>query len=138
MPDPPITNSPASAAPAPGFTWAKEDGAFADGWIDRLPPDLRGEASLRVMPSIPDLAKSYVATKKRIGAKLEMPGENATPEQVSNWRRTVGAPDRPEGYLGETPSLRPEAVPEHLWDTESERKFLSLAHKHHLPPAAVK
>jgi len=75
---------------------------------------------------------------KLIGMKMEMPGEKATPEQVANWRRTVGAPEKPEGYLGEAKSLRPELVPEQYWDAEGEKKFLALAHKHHLPPAAVK
>jgi hypothetical protein len=144
MPDTDTTNTtstdtPTSAEqPSPGFAWAKEDGSFHEGWLEKLPEDLRGNASLRVLGSLPDLAKSYVETKKLMGAKLEMPGEKATPEQLANWRRTVGAPEKPEGYLGEAKSLRPEIVPEQYWDAEGEKKFLALAHKHHLPPAAVK
>lgn len=130
--------SPATQSASAGFTWAKEDGSFSEGWIDRLPEDLRGNASLRVLGSVPDLAKSYVETKKLIGSKLEMPGEGATPEQLAAWRKTVGAPEKPEGYLGEAKSLRPEAVPEGLWDVKGEQQFLALAHKHHLPPAAVR
>lgn len=121
-----------------GFTWAKEDGTFSDGWIERLPQDLRGEASLKVLPGVIDLAKSYVSTKKLIGTKLEMPGDGATAEQLAAWRKTVGAPEKPEGYLGDAKSLRPDSVPENLWDAEGEKAFLALAHKHSLPPAAVK
>jgi len=123
---------------APPFSWAAADGSLQSGWMDRLPEELRGNASLRTIGSVPDLAKSYVETKKLIGTKLSAPGENATPEQIANWRRTVGAPDRPEGYVGETGTLRPDSVPESLWNPEGEKQFLALAHKHSLPPGAVK
>jgi hypothetical protein len=131
-------NDTISGGGGSGWTWAKEDGALNDGWLDRLPGDLRGHASLKVIGSLPDLAKSYVETKSLVGKKLEMPGQGASPEQIAAWRKTVGAPERPEGYVGEAKSLRPEAIPENMWDVESERKFLAVAHKHHLPPAAVK
>lgn len=129
----------AAGAGAPAaWSWAKEDGAFNDGWQDKLPDDLRTSPSLRTIGSLPDLAKAYVATKSMVGQKLEMPGEGATPEQVANWRKVTGAPDKPEGYLGSAKSLRPEALPEELWDAKSEGQFLAIAHKHGLPPAAVK
>jgi hypothetical protein len=66
------------------------------------------------------------------------PARGATPEQIAQWRKTVGAPDKPEGYYGETKSLRPESVPAEYWDPNSEKQFLDIAHKHSLPPAAVK
>ena len=34
-----------------------------------------------------------------------MPGEGATPEQVAAWRKTVGAPEKPEGYRGDAKTL---------------------------------
>lgn len=120
------------------WSWAKEDGTFSEGWLDKLPGDLNGHASLRSIGNVPDLAKSYVETKKLIGTKLEMPGEGATPEAVAAWRKTVGAPEKPEGYLGDAKSLRPEGIPEDQWDAAGEKEFLALAHKHSLPPGAVK
>jgi hypothetical protein len=132
------SSSQQSEASSSSWNWAKEDGSLSDGWLEHLPDGLRGHASLKPIGSLQDLAKSYVETKKLIGAKFEMPGENASPEQIANWRKTVGAPDKPEGYLGEAKSLRPEAVPENLWSAETEKQFLALAHKHHLPPGAVK
>lgn len=132
-----------AAAPAVGegaaapWSWAKEDGAFNEGWLEKLPDNLRGNASLKVIGSVSDLAKSYVETKGLIGKKLEMPGEGATPEAVTAWRKTVGAPDKPEGY-NDGKSMRPDTVPEANWDPASEKQFLAIAHKHHLPPGAVK
>lgn len=126
-----------ASAPAPAFSWTSPEGALSAGWTDRLPEELRGNASLKTVTSLPDLAKSYVETKRLIGAKMGVPGEQATPEQIAAWRRTVGAPDRVEGYQTEGKSLRPESIPEGLWDANNERKFLEIAHKHHLPAAAV-
>lgn len=123
---------------ATSFAWAKEDGALDPAWLDRLPGDLKGHAALKAIDSIPNLAKSYVETKKLMGTKLEAPGEGATPEQIASWRKTVGAPDKLEGYYGEAKTLRPDAVPEGMWDAGNEKKFLEIAHKHHLPPSAVK
>jgi hypothetical protein len=124
---------------APAFAWAKEDGSLDPAWIDRLPDDIKGSDSLKPISTIIDLAKNYVHTKSMVGKKLEAPGENATPEQIAAWRKTVGAPENPDGYYPEgTKSLRPEVVPEGLWDANNEKAFIELAHKHHLPPAAVK
>lgn len=122
------------------WTWADEGGKFSEGWLDKLPEELRGEASLKVVDSVGNLAKSYVATKKMVGKKLEAPGEGATPEQIAEWRKVVGAPDKPEGYYSDTvKSFRPENVPAEFWDEGSEKKFIAeVAHKHHLSPAAVK
>lgn len=123
---------------AASWSWAKEDGTFSDGWADKLPDGLKGNASLKTIQSLPDLAKAFIETKGLVGKKLEMPGEGATPEQVAAWRKTVGAPEKPEGYRGDAKTLRPESLPEDAWSAEAEGKFLEIAHRHHLPPAAVK
>lgn len=136
-PAPPAVN-PSGAAP-PASPWFKDDsGNFADGWQSRLPDGLKDHASLRAINSIEALTKSYVETKGLVGKKLEAPGPDATPEQLAAWRKVLGTPDKPEGYYGEQKSFRPDAVPEDAWDAETEKGFLALAHKHHLPPAAVK
>jgi len=129
--------APAESTPAP-WTWAKEDGSFSEGWLDKLPENLRGHSSLKVMPSLVDLAKSYVETKSMVGKKLEAPGEGATPEQLASWRKVLGTPETPEGYLGDAKTLRPDTIPETLWDAGAEKSFLAIAHKHNLNPAAVK
>lgn len=120
------------------WAWTKEDGTFSEGWADKLPDGLKGNASLKTIQSLPDLAKAFIETKGLVGKKLEMPGEGAAPEHVAAWRKTVGAPDKPEGYRGDAKTLKPESLPDELWNTDAEGKFLEIAHKHHLPPAAVK
>ena len=75
----------------PPVSWVKDDGSFSEGWLDRLPDDLKGHASLKVLPSLTDLAKSYVQTKSMVGKRLEAPGENATPEQLTEWRKVLAS-----------------------------------------------
>lgn len=131
----PVTTAPATTG---GTSWIKDDGTFGEGWQSKLPEDIRNADSLKVMGSFTDLAKSYVATKAMVGKKLEAPREDATPEQIAAWRKTVGAPDDVQGYYGDAKTLRPDSVPEALWNADSEKAFLAIAHKHHLPVAAVK
>lgn len=132
------TAATTQATAATPWNWADESGKFSDGWVDKLPEGLRGEASLRVIPDLPTLASTYVSTKKMVGAKaLEMPGEGAPAEQVAAWRKLHNAPEAPEGYLGEAKTLRPDAVPEALWDKSKDAKWAGIFHKHSLPPAAV-
>ncbi|SKA88827.1 hypothetical protein SAMN02745166_01492 [Prosthecobacter debontii] len=120
------------------WSWAKEDGTLNQGWQDKLGDGLKGNSSLATIQSLPDLANAYVSTKALVGKKLEMPGEGAKPEDIANWRKVVGAPEKPEGYRGEAKNLKPEGLPDEMWNADAEAKFLALAHKHHLPPAAVK
>lgn len=129
-----------ATTPEPGgqWAWTQSDGGFSEGWTEHLPEQLRGHASLKTINSLPDLAKSYVETKAMIGKKFEAPGKDATPEQIAAWRRVVGAPEKTDGYYANTRSYRPDSVPENMWDAESEKRFLAVAHAHHLPPAAVK
>jgi len=53
------------------------------------------------MASPADLLKSYRALEQKISAGELRKGlpENATPEQVAEWRREQGLPEKPEGYL---------------------------------------
>lgn len=130
----PAAGDPTTPPPVPQVT-------PADDWKAGLPEIFRSTPALKPFGEfktqdemLAALATSYASTKAMVGKKLEAPGDNATPDQVAAWRKVTGAPEKPEDYG----SLRPEAIPEDLWDKEGEGKFAALAHKHHLPPAAVK
>lgn len=127
-----------AAAPVSAPSFVNPDGSFADNWLESLPPDIRTSASLAPIKNIGDLAKSYVHTKGMVGKRLEAPGADATPEQLAEWRKIVGVPADLTGYLGDAKTLRPEGLAEDMWDAKAENDFLTIAHKHHIPPAAVK
>lgn len=74
-------------------------------WRASLPEDLRSE---KVFESIkgkdwseagPVLAKNYLNAQKLVGAeKLVIPGKDATPEQIADFRKKLGVPEKPEEY----------------------------------------
>lgn len=124
-------------------------GATPD-WKESLPDSWRNVPSLAPftsfdgeMISVPKemvdkLGDSYANTKKLVGSKLERPGTDASAEQQAYWRKVNGAPDTPEGYLNEGKSFRPESIPVEAWQGGMETEFMTIAHKHALPPEAVK
>lgn len=71
--------------------------------IDALPEDLRSVESIRKFAqdgkvSIPNALKSYVELEKMLGNSIRVPGENATNEEKTRFRRQLGVPDSPDDY----------------------------------------
>ena len=116
-------------------SWISADGALTDGWQKALlGEEFHDNATLGTFKDLNTMAKSLVDTKAMVGKKLEAPGEDASPEQLTAWRKTVGAPETADDYG----SLRPESVPADLWDDGGEAAVREIAHKHSIPPAALK
>ncbi len=82
----------------------------------------------------PVLAKSYVETKKLVGAKttLKIPDEHSTPEEIAAYRKAIGVPDTPQDYR----ITRPEAALTG-WDETAEQNFLAKMHELGTPPHTV-
>ena len=126
--------APATLAPTSPWTWAAEDGTFSQGWHDKLPDGLKGDPSLAVFQSLPQLAKAYKETKSMVGKRTAPPTEKSTPEEVAAWRALMGAPESPDDYG----TLKPDDIPDQMWSPEIEAEAKALAHKYHLPPAVLK
>lgn len=141
--DPPsiIANSggsaPAAAGDAPA-SFVGADGGFVEGWTSKLPEDLRDAgASLGKFKTVTDLAKSYHHLEKTIGARPQgviIPSEKSTPEEVAAYRKALGVPDKVEEY-----NFKPDEMPEGMtWTEGNAKQFAEVAHKHNIPPAAMK
>ena len=108
------------------------EGKFADGWHDKMPAELKDYIpSVRSFDGVGSLIKGYGELKKMLGAKIEPPGEGATPEQIAKWRQTVGAPEDLKGY----DIAKPEGATE--WDDGLLDVAKQWAHQNHLPPKAL-
>ena len=96
-------------------------------WRDSLPEDLKGDPSLQSFKDIPALAKSFIETKKLVGAKqgVTIPDEKATPEQRAAFHKALGVPDEAAKYQ----IKRPDVALDLGWDDKAEGEFLSTAHK---------
>lgn len=85
------------------------------------------------------MAKGFRGLEQLLGKKSQavvIPNEKSTPEEVAEFRKALGIPEKPDDYLG---SLKPQALPEGVQFDESMAKAAAeLAHKHNIPPAAMK
>lgn len=127
----------APTPPAPPVGLLNADGTFTEGWLDRLPDELKeSRASLEKFQNFEQLAKSYTSLQSVMGKKADavyLPTDKSTPEEIAAFRKAAGVPETAEGY-----NLKPEQLPEGLqWDDELGRGFAEIAHKHNIPAAAM-
>ncbi len=114
----PATGNPAAVLPAP---------VSGTSWRDSLPDDLKSNATLGNFKEVSDLAKAHVHAQSLIGKKgVFVPGENASPEEVSNFYKSIGMPDA-DKYAINAPKDR-EISPEFM------TKFKEAAMKAHVLP----
>jgi hypothetical protein len=114
----------------------RDDGAFNEGWAERLPEDLRAEApTLTRFPDFTELARSYTQLRKRLSEKVPAPpGKDAGPGEVAAWRKLAGIPENADGYEFRTPEKLPDGV---TWPEGLLKDFAGIAHKLNIHPAAA-
>lgn len=95
--------------------------ATSEPWYGQLPEPLTvHQKFLDQFKDRDTFIKSAADTKAALSKKLEgfvkLPGENATPEELSAYRKAVGVPDDPTGYevtapeVANLPGFDPEAL----------------------------
>jgi hypothetical protein len=116
-------------------TYVQPDGTLSDGWTDHLPDDaVPYKETLAKYKTVPDMAKALANANALIGKKLGVPGEKSSPEEISAYRKALGVPDSLEEY-----DFTPAEVPEGFaWDKAAMQPFAEAAHKHNIPPGAMK
>lgn len=95
-------------------------------------------ALLKRLGSPADMLKKLLSQEQTIrrGAHKVAPSlpENATDEQLAEYRKAIGVPETPDGYgLKFAEELKPTEA-----DTELLNGFLADMHRQHMPPAAAK
>lgn len=130
MTDPASTPTPAPApapaaspAPAPSPTPTP---APAANWFDTLPEDLRANETLTRYPSIEELARGHVETKKLATSRVPTPGD--TPESFKAFADAIRPAD---------PSVYEINVPEGM-SSEFADNFRAAAHEIGLPAPFAK
>ena len=97
-------------------------------WRESLPNELKTDKTLDRFNKggVPELAKSWIEAQKVISKKgIVVPGEKATPEEIDAFHKSLGRPDKPEGYELSKPEL-PEGM---VYDENQTKAFATLAHK---------
>ena len=128
---PAATETPATATQG----YVNPDGTFAEGWANNLPEDSAAyKDTLSKYKSVPDMAKALANANALIGKKLGVPNEKSSPEEVAAFRRSLGVPDTIDEY-----KFAPDALPEGMtWDDNNVKNYAEIAHKHNIPPSAMK
>lgn len=124
-----------STAPTQHTGYVNPDGTFAEGWTNNLPEDSAAyKDTLSKYKSVPDMAKALANANALIGKKLGVPNEKSSPEEVAAFRRSLGVPDSIDEY-----KFAPDALPEGMtWDDNNVKNYAEIAHKHNIPPSAMK
>lgn len=124
-----------STAPTQHTSYVNPDGTFTEGWANNLPEDSAAyKDTLSKYKSVPDMAKALANANALIGKKLGVPNEKSSPEEVAAFRRSLGVPDTIDEY-----KFAPDALPEGMtWDDNNVKNYAEIAHKHNIPPSAMK
>jgi len=126
---------PTTQPSTPSTGWVNPDGTFGDKWLDALPDDAKDyKDTLAKYKSVPDMAKALANANALIGKKLGVPNEKSSPEEVAAFRRAMGVPETLEEY-----KFAPDSLPEGMtWSDDMAKPYAEIAHKHGIPPAAMK
>ena len=110
------TVEPAVVPPVTPTAFFGTDGVLNEGWQGTLGEDIREEKSLLSFKSVGDLAKSFVNTKKMVGANvITIPTDISTPGEIEAFHIAGGRPDTVADYNLKAPEGFPEEVLEEVF-----------------------
>lgn len=98
--------------------------ATAPTWTEQLEGSLKGNEAFNQYPTISELGKAFIELKGKSEGAVKIPGENATPEEITAFRKALGVPDKPDDYKIEK-GTPPEGM---AYDDALEAKFKETAH----------
>jgi hypothetical protein len=64
-------------------------GSDENSWMDGLPDDMKGNATLQDIKSVEALAKRFIDTKAMVGNSVRIPGEDAPAEDMVAFRKSL-------------------------------------------------
>ena len=112
-----------------------EDGAFVEGFAEKLPENLRDKAEHFSKFKTPEqIMESNFNLQQLLGKKSEavvIPKEGDPQEVWDSYRAKLGIPTDPSGYDIKKPEQLPEGIE---WSEEELSEFTSLAHEMGLTP----
>ena len=118
-------------------SWLNDKGEFTEGWLDRLPDDLKeAKVSLSKFKDLTGLLKSTASLEKMLGKKgdaVNIPSPDASPEEKAAFYKQLGRPDSADVY-----TTKPKNLPEGLeWNEDFAKQINALAHEEGVLPSAM-
>ncbi len=115
-------------APVTNFFGA--DGVLNDGWRGTLEDGLRDDKSLLSFKSVGDLAKSFVNTKKMVGANvIAIPTDISTESEIEAFHIAGGRPDTVADYNLAAPEGFPDEIKEQVFSDARMEKWQEMFFK---------
>lgn len=111
-----------------------EDGKFKPNWTDSLPDALKpAKNEFSKYSDVDQLLMGHLGKTQLLGRQKEVkpPLPDAKPEEIAAWKKTIGAPETPEGYKFDKPENLPEGM---QWDEGAVKNFAKVAHDLNLTP----
>lgn len=100
------------------------------GYLHQMSPETRTALLPLGYKTADELGKAFLSDRQLIGkARLVVPGENATAEEVTAYRKGIGVPDKPEEYDFTIDGKAPDA--------DMEKFGRATFHKHGVPKATA-
>lgn len=87
-----------------------DDGVLKEGWMDNLSEELRGDETLKNTKDIQGLSSQLVNAQKQLGTAVQMPKDDATPEQKAEFHQRLGCPKTVGEYELKAPTDLPEGM----------------------------
>ncbi len=95
-------------------------------WLAQLPAQLKDNETFAGFKTIGDLGSKYLELEGKTKGYIKPLGKNATPEEVSEYRKAVGVPEKSSDYKIERLEKMPDGM---VYDEVLESKFKEIAHK---------
>ena len=103
-------------APVEPTNFFGNDGVLNEGWRGTLEEELREDKSLMSFKTVGDLAKSFVTTKKMVGANvIPVPGDTSTEGEWQEYHKAGGRPETVADYNLKAPEGFPEDTREQVF-----------------------
>ncbi len=100
------------------------DGVLNEGWRGTLEEELREDKSLLSFKSVGDLAKSFVNTKKMVGANvIAVPGDTSTESEWQEYHKAGGRPETVADYNLAVPEGFPEEIAGQMFPKDRMEKW---------------
>lgn len=126
----PSTVAEGNGAEGDGVRMSSEGGSVGDpktklpGWTEHLPGDLKKPEVLEKLSKferLGDLAKAWMDSQGMLERALVVPDEGASADQISEFRKKLGIPEKPDGYQLEGDSDVKEAGLDEWFKNEAHR-----------------
>lgn len=113
-----------------GETDANVDGGQEQSWLSSVPENLRTHEAFKGIDKSSDAWQQFVDLKVKSANSIQIPGENATDDEKTNFYKTLGVPESADGYeLADLTDL-PEGTE---YNPEAKKVFQQILHDAQIP-----